>query len=160
MSQQEILIAVTGGVALIAIALAVWALVVVRRLKRDLLLARGRDGETSFVDAVARHVEQTGALREDVAKVQQQLALAQRDVSAALRHVAVVRFDAFGDMGGRMSFAAALLDDNGDGLLVTSIHGHTESRTYVKTVTQRVADGRTSPEELEAIERARPVNAK
>ena len=56
------------------------------------------------------------------------------DLADALRHVAVVRYDAFGDMGGRMSFSAALLDDAGDGLVLTSINGRTETRTYAKGV--------------------------
>ena len=41
-----------------------------------------------------------------------------------------MRYDAFGDMGGRLSFSVALLDDAGDGLVLTSINGRTETRTY------------------------------
>ena len=52
----------------------------------------------------------------------------------ALRHVAVVRYDAFGDMGGRLSFSAALLDDQGDGLVLSSINGRSETRTYAKAL--------------------------
>ena len=111
-----------------------------------------------FRSAVAEHLRQTKQLQSDVEKVQAQLAIAQRDVSAALRHVSVVRFDAFGDMGGRLSFTTALLDDNGDGLLLTSIHGHTESRMYLKTVVNRKVDGRISSEEEEAIAHAKPVS--
>ena len=50
----------------------------------------------------------------------------------SLRNVAVVRYDAFGDMGGRLSFSAALLDDIGDGIVLSSINGRGESRTYAK----------------------------
>lgn len=157
MSQQEILIVVLAVVAVVALALAGWALLLLRKVRHDVLLARGTAGETSLIESVASHVEHTNALRSDVAALQAQLKIAQRDVSAALRHVAVVRFNAFEDMGGQMSFTSALLDDNGDGLVLTSIHGHTESRTYVKTVTGRKTDGRVSPEELEAIEHARPA---
>ena len=50
------------------------------------------------------------------------LAALRADIAQALRHVAVVRYDAFGDMGGRLSFSAALVDDRGDGLVFSSIH--------------------------------------
>ena len=50
------------------------------------------------------------------------LAALRSDLGQALRHVAVVRYDAFGDMGGRLSFSAAVVDDRGDGLGISSIH--------------------------------------
>ena len=73
------------------------------------------------------------------------------DVADALRHVAVVRYDAFRDMGGRMSFSAALLDDAGDGLVISAIHGRTETRSYAKGVKGGTSDQQLSPEERQAI---------
>jgi hypothetical protein len=79
------------------------------------------------------------------------LAAARADLSDALRHVAVVRYDAFGVMGGRLSFSAALLDDAGDGLVLTSINGRTETRSYAKGVKAGASDHSLSPEEQQAI---------
>jgi uncharacterized protein YlxW (UPF0749 family) len=79
------------------------------------------------------------------------------EVSDALRHLAVVRYDAFGDMGGRLSWSLALLDESGDGVVITSIHGRSEARTYAKPVTGWRCDQATSPEEDEAVSRARPA---
>ncbi|MDQ1620568.1 MAG: hypothetical protein QOE19_3137 [Actinomycetota bacterium] len=73
----------------------------------------------------------------------------------ALRHVAVVRYDAFGDMGGRLSFSAAVFDRQGDGLVISSINGRSETRTYAKALTGHQSDQTLSPEELEAIKQAR-----
>jgi hypothetical protein len=72
----------------------------------------------------------------------------------ALRRVAVVRYDAFGDMGGRLSFSAALLDEAGDGLVLTSINGRTETRTYAKGIAAGRGEQKLSPEEQEAISAA------
>jgi hypothetical protein len=79
------------------------------------------------------------------------LAALRADLGQALRHVAVVRYDAFGDMGGRLSFSAALLDDAGDGLVLTSINGRSETRTYAKGVKAGSSDQSLSPEETQAI---------
>jgi hypothetical protein len=54
-------------------------------------------------------------------------------------------------MGGRMSFSAALLDDAGDGLVLTSINGRSETRTYAKGVKAGSSDHTLSPEEEQAI---------
>jgi len=73
------------------------------------------------------------------------------DVSTSLRHMAVVRYDAFGDMGGHLSWSMALLDDGGDGVVLTSIHGRSDSRTYAKNVSSWTVNQQLSPEEAEAI---------
>jgi hypothetical protein len=44
-----------------------------------------------------------------------------------------------------------MLDDGGDGLVLTSIHGRTESRTYIKGVKSGQSEASMSPEELQAI---------
>ncbi len=63
----------------------------------------------------------------------------------------MVRYDAFDDMGGRLSFSAALLDDAGDGLVLTSINARSETRTYAKGVKGGASDHSLSPEEQQAI---------
>jgi hypothetical protein len=73
----------------------------------------------------------------------------------ALRHVGVVRYDAFGDMGGRLSFSAALYDDGGNGVVLSSINGRSETRTYAKALAGLRSEHNLSPEEQQAIELAR-----
>lgn len=159
MPQNTIIDIALGVTTAIALTLSVLALVRLRAVNKNLLLVRGSSDEHALVTSVASQIRAVDGLRGDVESVQRALVIAQRDINAALRHVAVVRYDAFGDMGGRLSFSAAMLDDNGDGVLFTSIHGHTESRMYIKTVTRRKADGRVSPEELEAINTASPIGS-
>jgi hypothetical protein len=77
------------------------------------------------------------------------------EANDALRHLAVVRYDAFGDMGGRLSWSLALLDDGGNGVVLTSIHGRSEARTYAKTVSAWSCEQATSPEEDEAVSLAK-----
>ena len=61
----------------------------------------------------------TGAeeLPEDVHGLRQEVAALKREAGDALRHLAVVRYDAFGDMGGHLSWSLALLDDGGHGVV-------------------------------------------
>ena len=73
---------------------------------------------------------------------------------SAVRHLGLVRFDAFEDMGGRLSFSAALLDDNGDGIVITSINGRQDTRCYAKTVQRGTSIHNLSDEEEQAIREA------
>ncbi len=73
----------------------------------------------------------------------------------SMRHVAVVRYDAFTDTGGQLSWSMALLDDSGSGVVLTSIQGRNDSRSYAKNVADWSSDTQLSPEEEDAISHAR-----
>jgi hypothetical protein len=95
-------------------------------------------------------------LPEDVHGLRQEVAALKAENADALRHLSVVRYDAFGDVGGHLSWSLALLDDAGHGTVLTSIHGRSEARTYAKSIAGWTCEQQLSPEELEAIEHARP----
>lgn len=99
----------------------------------------------------------TDALPEDVVGLRQEVAALQAENADALRHLSVVRYDAFGDVGGHLSWSIALLDDAGHGVVLTSIHGRSEARTYAKSITAWACEQQLSPEETEAIDHARPA---
>jgi hypothetical protein len=130
-------------VAILALVAAVAALVLsvvsLRRGRRD---RRGVGGPD--------------ALPEDVHGLRQEVAALKAEARDALRHLAVVRYDAFGDMGGHLSWSVAVLDDAGHGVVLTSIHGRSEARTYAKTIAGWTCEQQLSPEEQEAITHARP----
>ncbi len=92
----------------------------------------------------------------DVQALRAEVADLRGDLDRALRHLSVVRYDAFDDVGGRQSWSAAILDDEGSGVLLTSIQGRSEGRTYAKGVREWTSDLALSPEEESAIRAARP----
>jgi len=78
----------------------------------------------------------------------------QQLIEGAVRHVGLVRYDAFEDVGGRLSFSCALLDDHANGVVVTSINGRQDTRVYAKPVTGGKSGYNLSIEEEEAIRQA------
>ena len=100
--------------------------------------------------------EGVDALPEDVHGLRQEVAALKAESADALRHLSVVRYDAFGDVGGHLSWSLAVLDDAGHGVVLTSIHGRSEARTYAKSIASWSCEQQLSPEEEEAIEHARP----
>lgn len=102
-----------------------------------------------------RRTDSVDELPEDVLGLRQEVAALRAEAGGALRHLAVVRYDAFGDMGGQLSWSIALLDDAGDGMVLTSIHGRSEARSYAKSITDWTCVHQLSPEETDAIANAR-----
>lgn len=94
-------------------------------------------------------------LPPDVLALRQEVAALRLESADALRNLAVVRYDAFGDTGGKLSWSAALLDDHGNGMVLTSIHGRSDARTYAKSIVGAKCEQQLSPEEQDAIAHAR-----
>jgi len=95
-------------------------------------------------------------LPADLQGLRQEVAALRAEVRDGLRHLGVVRYDAYDDLGGRMSWSLALLDDSGNGVVLTSIHGRSDARTYVRSIAGWKSEHELSAEEREAVTAARP----
>ena len=105
--------------------------------------------------AARRRGTRDSPLPTDVAGLREEVERLRTEAGGALRRLAVVRYDAFGDMGGRLSWSLALCDDQGDGVVLTSISGRSDARTYAKNVSGWASDQPLSPEEEEAVSQAK-----
>ncbi len=137
-----------GTVVCVALSLAVVALVLALCGATLSLVALRRSGS-------AQRARTTGDVAPDLLSLREEVVRLRSDAAESMRHLAVVRYDAFGDMGGHLSWSLALLDDGGNGVVITSIHGRSDARTYAKNVSDWSCDTQLSPEEAEAIGYAR-----
>jgi hypothetical protein len=75
-------------------------------------------------------------------------------IDGSVQRVALLRYDAFEDVGGRLSFSCAMLDEHGTGVVLTSINGRQETRVYAKPISEGRSSYNLSSEEEEAIRQA------
>lgn len=159
---EGVLLAVALIASIAAVAIAGFALVEMARAKRlspddPLRGARQAELERHFTQLVqrlevlegdfdARPVGDEGGGRVS--------AIMARRPGASGAHIGLVRFDAFEDTGGGQSFALALIDDEGDGVVLSSLHARQASRLYVKDIRGGVADAPLSSEEERALRQA------
>jgi uncharacterized protein DUF4446 len=163
-----------GVIGLIAGTLALRTL---GKLRQSVaLLSRGSSGRETILDVADKHMAASEAVRRDILELQRDLATAQKDlesrvaaereriaktvqgmshsVNTVLRRIALVRYDAFDGLGGRLSFSLAIMDDNGDGIALTSIASPTDTRLYAKSLARGVGEHTLSPEEEQAVQAA------
>jgi hypothetical protein len=140
-----------AGVALCALVLAVVAQARLARVRSDFRALAADGGVTDIARVAADQNRRIDRLTAEVETLREHVATAEDDVRQSLRNVAVVRYDAFGDMGGRLSFSAAIVDDVGDGIVISSIHARGESRTYAKGVVGGRSSITLTPEEQQAL---------
>lgn len=146
-----VIVIVLAALLIVAFGVIAYLFLRTRRIELECeLLIRGSEG-TNFVEIVNDNIDQVHGLLEEVDALSERYASVLRRIAGAVQHVGVVRFDAFRDLGGLLSFAVALLDDRGNGLVFSSIYGRSESRTYAKPIIERSSSYELSPEEREAI---------
>lgn len=150
-------IIVTIVMALLIIFLLVWVVLisynlgVLRRSQR--ILSRGKT-DSSLQDILAQHFVRVDNLEDRIEHLEQGLETLGSVQLNGIQRIGLVHYDAFADMGGELSFAMALLNDHGDGIVVSTITGRQDNRTYAKQVIRGRAAIQPSAEEDAAIRQA------
>lgn len=154
METDTVVIALATGAASLALLVALAAHRRIASARKSLAMLQGTFEGRTLIEALAGYVGEVRALGEVLENLASRHRALSEKVSSSVRNLGVVRYDAFEDMGGQMSFSAALLDDRGDGVVVTAINGRAESRTYAKPVEGGKSEHNLSPEEEKAISEA------
>jgi len=145
---------------LVYASLSACALLLLAVLALGLRLARIRRTYARVLDGVphgdllalvSRQIQSVKELQRATDLVSRETAQLRQRVSSAVRTVGFARYDAFPDVGGQLSFSTALLDEAGDGVVLTTINGRTNSRSYAKAVKGGRSESQLSGDELAAI---------
>jgi hypothetical protein len=146
-----VLVGVAVVIAVVSVVIAARAARLARESRRE--YQRIVHADADVVDALLDRISAIDASTKTVEQLAELVQVTRDDLAHSLRHVAVVRYDAFRDVSGRSSFSIALLDDSGDGVIMTSLHGRSETQFIAKGITDANADS-LSPEEAQAVEYA------
>jgi len=146
-----VLVIVALGVAVLALFITVASARARRRPQQSSLPIQLDDVLRGILEGHARALQRLEAAVRQLAA--DDVGLDER-LTAAVQRVALIRYDAFEDVGGRLSFTCALLDELGNGVVVTSINGRQDTRVYAKPVSRGTSDHNLSEEEVEAIREA------
>lgn len=115
---------------------------------------KGTDG-TSLEQAFTEKFKLMDALIAKAKKTDQRLANIEETLLTAYQKIGMVKYDAFHEMGGKLSFALALLDDRNNGFLINCMHSTREGcYTYIKEVENGECSVILAEEEKQAIDMA------
>ncbi len=144
-----------GGVALIALILALVLAFQVRRLRADQRAVLGEDGATDLVAHAATLQQGFVELRdwvEDMAGgLDERMSAAELRLDGAIAYRSLVRYDAYGELSGHQSTTIALLDAHRNGVVLSAIAHRDTARLYCKQVIDGEGELELSPEEAEAV---------
>lgn len=146
-----VLALLVGAVACVLAAAALNGQRRVKRAYRTFSMGHRED----VLSLLERHINEVRDLRGDVSELHRTAEMLREIDRGAISRVGVVRYDAFEDLGGRLSFSLALLDERDDGVVVSAINGRTDTRVYSKPIGGGTSRHNLSQEEVAAIEQAR-----
>ncbi len=143
-----------GLVSLLLVGLAIVQARRTRRLAaRFEAITRGSE-ERSLEAILDAHLTRVHQVVRDLEDAMARTAVLERDLRRAFSRVGLVRYNPFEDTGGNQSFALALLDEHGDGFVMSSLHARNQTRVYAKGVRAGQPDSAMSGEEQEALKAA------
>ena len=113
----------------------------------------GKDGKT-LEESMKERVEEI----ESILKVTKQNRMEIKEINKKLdrnyQKVGIVKYDAFNEMGGKLSFALAMLDGNNSGWVINAMHSREGCYTYVKEILKGESYVELAEEEAEALDKA------
>ena len=154
---QMILIAVLIFAILTVLLLSTTIILLVKIIsltKKYNAFMKGSDGNTLESTILARFKE-IDVLKEESKYTTEKLNIACETLVTAYQKIGIVKYDAFKEMGGKLSFSLCLLDDENNGFILTSMHTREGCYTYVKEIIKGESFVVLAAEERRALEEAK-----
>lgn len=114
---------------------------------------KGKDGKT-LEESIFERFDELDELTKVALKNRQEIRALQGDIMDTLQKVGILRYDAFNEMGGKLSFALTLLDGNNNGYIINSMHSREGCYNYIKEIVKGESYIELSEEEAESLDRA------
>ena len=148
---EMILMAVLFLFLLLVIVLLITQIVKVGKLKKRLdQFTSGSDGK-SLEEDIIEILENNNLLIQNAEKNQNDIKTLNRKMETAYQKLGIVKYDAFHQMGGQLSFSLCLLNQQDDGFIINSVHSTEGCYSYTKKIKAGESDVPLGDEEQEAL---------
>lgn len=149
MAPTQTLILIT--LAVLVVILFVWIVILERRMRRLLIGKDAKSLEDTIVAIRDGIYALSGAHQKSTARIED----LDRRVKRSIQGVETIRFNAFGDAGSKQSFAIGMLNEEGDGIVISSLFARDRMSVFAKPIKGHASEHELTEEERAAIERAR-----
>ncbi|MDW7672283.1 MAG: DUF4446 family protein [Bacillota bacterium] len=153
------LAAAIGAIMLLLLGLVVLWINLLSFKRKFKQLMRGADG-ANIEKQLQEHMAELKTYRESAESNRIQMTILEENLKHCVQYVGIKRYNAFEDMGSRLSYSIALLDGQLDGVVMTGIYGRQESTTYAKGIRRGLSEQHLSVEEMDALQMAKEQQMK
>ena len=148
-----------AAIALAVVCLVTFILLIITLCKLKSLrrrvdtLTRGKDAET-MEDSILNFFERIESLEDAERKMHRDIRDIKENLKITYQKTGLVKYDAFREMSGALSYSLALLDKEDNGILITSMYSREGCYTYAKDIIKGECKLNLSDEEAEALKQA------
>ena len=148
-----------AAIALAVVCLVTFILLIITLCKLKALrrrvdaLTRGKDAET-MEDSILNFFERIESLEDAERKMHRDIRDIKENLKITYQKTGLVKYDAFREMSGALSYSLALLDKENNGILITSMYSREGCYTYAKDIIKGECKLNLSDEEAEALKQA------
>lgn len=144
-------VAVLAVLILILLILLIVQMTKVKNLRKRLdKFVLGKDGE-SLEEDIASLYEDNKLLKANAEKNKKDIRTLYKKLESAYQKSGLIKYDAFNQMGGQLSFSLALLDENNNGFIINSVHSVEGCYSYTKEIKNGECSLELGKEEAEAL---------
>lgn len=148
-------IPILWGIILFLFLIIIYLLVSLKNIKsRQQSMMRGQNG-VSLEEIIIKNVNDIKDIKQNIATIEKDIVDINAKLKKAFTKYGAMKFSAFDDVGGDQSFALAVLDDENNGVIISSLKGREGSNVYLKTVENGNADISLMSEEITVLKEAK-----
>lgn len=152
-----IILTVMAVIILILLIMIIVNMCMMNKLKKKYArFMTGKDAK-SLENEIVGLFEDNKFIKASVDKNKKEIRTLYKNMESTLQKVGIIKYDAFNQMGGKLSFSLALLDENNNGFILNSVHSAEGCYSYVKQVKNGESDILLGKEEQQALDMAMGV---
>ena len=158
LSQEQVILIVVLALAILSVILLTSTIILLVKVssltKKYNAFMKGSDGHT-LESTILTRFREIDILKEESKYTSEKLNIACETLITAYQKIGIVKYDAFKEMGGKLSFSLCMLDDENNGFVLTSMHTREGCYTYIKEIIKGESFVILSVEERKALEEAK-----
>ncbi|KKP89037.1 hypothetical protein A2456_01760 [Candidatus Nomurabacteria bacterium RIFOXYC2_FULL_36_19] len=150
-TKLEVAFFIFSGITTFLILLGIiWAIITEKRLKRFFLGKKAKDLEDTIVSLEKDIVD----LKKAKENIQKDVVVINNKLKKSIRGLETIRFNPFSDQGSNQSFAIGMLDEEGSGVVLSSLYSRERMSIFAKPIKNNKSEYELSTEEKEALKKA------
>ena len=157
LNQEQLLLIAVLVMAILSVALLTTTIILLVKIgnltKKYNAFMKGSDGHT-LENTILNRFKEIDILKDETKYISEKLNIACETLVTAYQKIGIVKYDAFKEMGGKLSFCLALLNEKNNGFIMNSVHSTEGCYTYIKEIKAGICDLDLGKEEKEALSNA------
>ena len=152
--ELEYVVWILAGIVLIQFLMLFINSISTKKLKKKYNKFMGKTNAKSLEETIVNRLEELENLLQTSEENRNQIERLKHQMNVTFQKIGLIKYDAFDESGGKLSFSLALLNENEDGFIINAMHSREGCYTYIKEIIAGKSIILLTKEEQEALEMA------